>query len=168
MHRVMHTLCLTEMKEMVHNTINHQGGDPGGGLFPNFCTRVCQRGLRTHTLSLAKFVKKTPFLLHFLWVKHRFSYKFCQKVPFSEPKQSAESFRELSSSSSFFAPKQTLSQAFLSKKHTLSLAFFVKITPLMLAHPRYLMHVYSECPPSPANSHSGPGPLSGSGVPERL
>ncbi len=29
----------------------------GGGYLPNFCMPVCQRGLRNHTLSLAKFVK---------------------------------------------------------------------------------------------------------------
>ena len=30
---------------------------PRGGHLPNFCTRMCQRDLQNHTLSLAKFVK---------------------------------------------------------------------------------------------------------------
>ncbi len=37
----------------------------GEGHFPDFCMRVCQRGLRNHTLSLPIFLKKTPFLLQY-------------------------------------------------------------------------------------------------------
>ncbi len=112
---------------------NHPGNFwRGGGLFPNFCTRVCQRGLRTHTLSLAKFAKKTPFL-------------YTPVPPDPEMRTPNPNFRELLPINSFPAQKHTLSLAFLSKKHTLSLTFLVKITPLMLAHSRYC--IYSECPP---------------------
>ncbi len=32
-----------------------------GGHLPNFCTRVCQRGLRNGTLSVAIFLEKTGY-----------------------------------------------------------------------------------------------------------
>ena len=100
----------------------------GRGLLPNFCMRVCQRDLRTHTLSLAKFMKKTPFLLHFLGETHCFSYTFCQKVPFSEQycwkmARGAENFRELSSSNSFSVPKHPFSCIFAQKTYPFSCIF---------------------------------------------
>ena len=109
---------------------------PRRGHLPNFCIRVCQRNLQnhSHTLSLAKFVKKTPFLLQFFCGKHAVlllsKYTLCSKA---HP------------SSCIFAPK-----------HTLCPAFFVKITPLMLAHPRYCIIIYSECPLRGSTKHANP------------
>ncbi len=57
--------------------------DPRGGHLPNFCTRVCQRGLRNSTLSVAIFWKKTPFLLQFFGKKHAvFLANFAEMYPF--------------------------------------------------------------------------------------
>ncbi len=55
---------------------------PGGHL-SNFCTRVCQRGLRNSTLSVAIFWKKTPFLLQFSGKKHAVCLaNFAEMYPF--------------------------------------------------------------------------------------
>ncbi len=51
---------------------------PGGHL-PNFCTRVCQRGLRNSTLSVANFWKKIPFLLQFFGKNMLFSLQILPK-----------------------------------------------------------------------------------------
>ncbi len=51
------------------------GGPGGGGHLPNFCTRVCQRGFRNCTLSLAFFLEKDE-------KKHTLSLAFLvKKVP---------------------------------------------------------------------------------------
>ncbi len=55
----------------------------GGGHLPNFYTRVCQRGLRNCTLSLAIFWKKTPFLMQLFGEKQAvFLANFAKMYPF--------------------------------------------------------------------------------------
>ncbi len=125
-----------------------QGVSLPGGFSPDFCTRVCQRGLRTHTLSLVKCAKKTPFLLQFFWGKHAVfvtnlakMYLFLNMI--AEKWRVAPKILENCRQVIHSLPKNTpFLLHFLSKKHTLSLAFFVKITPSMLAHQRY--PIYSE------------------------
>ena len=107
----------------------------GGGHLPNFCMRVCQRGVQNHTLSLATFLKKTPFLLQFFWWKICcFPCKFCQNVPFykqnhREMTHSSDNFWELSSSNTLSAQKtHPFSCILMKKKHPFYCVFDDKCT----------------------------------------
>ncbi len=83
---------------------------PGGGEhLPNFCKRVCQRGLQSGTLSLANFFEKDTLSL----------CNFCVKNMLH-----AENFQELSSSNTLSAQKHTLFLHFHPKNIPVLLLFF--------------------------------------------
>ncbi len=103
----------------------------GGGHLPNFCTRVCQRGLQNHTLSLAIFLKKRhPFSCNFLVKNNAIfpansakMYPFINKI--SEKCRVAPKIPENCRRVIHFLLKTTpFLLHFDEKKHTISLARF--------------------------------------------